>query len=199
MKARAWTGSYRAVRCCLMTVAVACIPAARASAQTRSQIRITPENARVSAYLRDLANPRGLVGMAGGAALERLRHDDVELGDELAYRATQRVVGVSVRHGLAAAMHLSTDQEYQLCECRGFGPRVVHALVETFTDRRDDGGRALAVPRMASSYAEGFTELAWRHDRSVGSVVGGATLSLGAQALFNIARELTRIQLRIHP
>lgn len=193
------TVSVRSVRCCVMTVAFAGVATGRASAQTPSQIRITPENARVSAYLHELANPRGLVGMAGGAALGRLRHSDLELGDELALRATQRVVGVSVRHGLAAAMHLSTDQPYQLCECRGFGPRVVHALVETFTDRRDDGSRALAVPRIASGYAEGFTELAWNHDRSVGSVMSGATLSLGAQALFNIARELTRIQLRIHP
>ena len=182
-----------------MTAAFAGLSTGRASAQTQSQIRITPENARVSAYLHDLANPRGLVGLAGGAALERFRHDDTELGDELAYRATQRVVGVSVRHGLAAVMHLPADHQYQLCECRGFGPRVVHALVETFTDRRDDGSRALAVPRLASGYAAGFTGLAWKHDRSVGDVMTGATLSLGAQALFNIARELTRIQLRIHP
>jgi hypothetical protein len=170
------------------------------SAQVHSQLGITPGNARASAYLDELASPVGLIHVAGGAAIERLRHEDrTELGDELAYRATQRVVGVSVRHGLAAAMHLSTDHQYQLCECRGFGPRVVHALVETFTDRRDDGGRALAVPRLAAGYAEGFTGLAWKHDRSVGSVVTGTTLSFGGQALFNILREVTRIQLRIHP
>jgi hypothetical protein len=139
------------------------------------------------------------VGLAGGAALERHRHDDVERGDELAYRATQRMVGVSVRHGLAAALHLPADHQYQLCECSGFGPRLVHALTETFTDRRDDGSRALAIPRLASGYAESFTGLAWKHDRSVGSAVTGATLSLGVQALFNVARELTRIQLHIHP
>jgi hypothetical protein len=169
-----------------MIVALAALAPAGVSAQMQSQIGITPRNARASAYLRDLANPGGLVSLA-------------ELGDEFAYRATQRMVGVSVRHGLAAAMHLSADHRYQLCECRGFGPRVVHALVETFTDPRDSGGRALAVPRIAAGYAEGFTGLAWKHDRSAGSVVTGATLSLGAQALFNIARELTRIHLRIHP
>jgi hypothetical protein len=185
------------VRCCAMTVALAGMATGRASAQT--QIRVTPENARVSVYLRDLANPRGLLGMAGGAAITRFRHQDTELGDELGYRATQRMVGVTVRHGLAAAMHLPADHQYQLCECRGFGPRVVHALVETFTDRRDDGSRALAVPRLASGYAQGLTGLAWRHDRSVGSALSGATLSLGGQALFNIARELTRIQIHIHP
>lgn len=195
---RLLTVSHRSVRHCVMTVAFAGVAAGRASAQTQSQIGVTPENARVSAYLHDLANPRGLVGMAGGVAFERLRHDNTEFGDELAYRATQRMVGVSVRHGLAAAMHLPADQPYQLCECRGFGPRVVHALVETFTVHRDDGSRTLAVPQIASGYAQGFTEMAWRHDRNVGSVMTGATLSLGAKALFNIARELTRIQLPIH-
>ena len=195
---RMWTASHRTVRCCLMTVAVAGAATGRATAQTRSRVGVTPENARVSAYLRDLANPRGLIGVAGGAAITRFRHEDTELGDELAYRATQRMVGVSVRHGLAAAMHLPADHQYQLCECTGFGPRVVHALVETFTDRREDGSRALAVPRIASGYAQGLTEMAWKHDRSVGGALTGATLSLGGQALFNIARELTRIQLPIH-
>ncbi|HEY7637665.1 MAG TPA: hypothetical protein VH763_19125 [Gemmatimonadales bacterium] len=182
-----------------MTAALATLATARVSAQMQSQIRFTTENARANAYLRDLTNPRGLVGVAGGAVFERFRHDRTELGDELAYRATQRMVGVSVRHGLAAVMHVSPDHQYQLCECGGFGPRVVHALVETFTDRRDDGSRTLAVPRIAAGYAEGFTGLAWNRDRNVGSVLTGATLSLGGQALFNIFRELTRIKLPIHP
>jgi hypothetical protein len=182
-----------------MTAALATMATARVSAQTQSPIGITAENGRANAYLRDLANPRGLVGVAGGAVFSRLRNDHGELGDELAYRATQRIVGVSVRHGLAAVMHRNPDSQYQLCECRGFGPRVAHALVETFTDRRDDGSRALAVPRIAAGYAEGFTSLAWQRDRSVGNVVSGATLSLGAQALFNVFRELTRISLPIHP
>jgi hypothetical protein len=181
----------------MATAALATLVTCRVSAQSR--IAVTPENARVNAYLRDLANPGGLVGMAGGAVFERLRHGDAELGDELAFRGTQRLVGVSVRHGLAAAMHLSTDGRYQLCECSGLGPRVAHALSETFTDPRDGGGRALAVPRMAASYAEGFTGLAWRHDRSVGDVLAGTALTFGAKALFNIGRELTRIQLHIHP
>jgi len=183
----------------MATAAFAALATCSVSAQTQAPIRVTPENARVNAYLQDLANPGGLVGLAGGAVVERLRHGDRELGDELAFRGTQRLVGVSVRHGLAAAMHLSTDGRYHLCECSGFGPRVAHALSETFTVPRDGGGRALAVPRIAASYAEGFTGLAWRHDRSVGDVLAGTALTFGAKALFNIGRELTRIQLHIRP
>jgi hypothetical protein len=183
-----------------MSVALAGMTTAKASAQTPGRIRVTSENVRASAYLHELADPHGLIGVGGGAVLGRLRHEDrTELGDELAYRATQRVVGVSVRHGLAAAMHLGTDDQYQPCECRGFAPRVGHALVETFTDGRADGGRAFAAPRVAASFAEGITGLAWKHDRNVGDVVTGTVLSFGLKALFNIGRELTGINIPVHP
>jgi len=178
-----------------MAVALAAMAAAGVSAQTQPQIRIPPDNARLSAYLHELANPGALAGVAGGAVLEQLRHEDrTNLTTDLASGTTQRVVGVSVRHGLAAAMHVSTKYQYHLCGCRGFGPRVAHALVETFTDRRDDGGRSVAAPRIAAS----FTGVAWKHDRSIGRVLSGTTLSFGGQALFNLGRELTRIQVHIH-
>jgi len=54
-------------------------------------------------------------------------------------------------------------------------------------------------PRIAASYAESFTELAWKPDRSVGRVLSGTALSFGGQALLNLGRELTRIQVHIHP
>jgi hypothetical protein len=172
--------------------------AGKTTAQTQAPIRVTPKSARETAYLNELANPRALAWMAGGAALEGFRSDGrSDFGDELAYRATKRMVGISVRHGLAAAMHLGTDSRYHLCECRGFGPRVVHALVETFTDPRDGGGRALAVPRIAAHYAENVTAMAWQHDRGVTSVVTGTSLSFGVHALFNIGRELAGIG--VHP
>jgi hypothetical protein len=167
----------------------------RPSPEPRSSIHITPENARVSQYLHELASPGAVVGVVGGAVLERLRHEDrTDLAEQIASRATQRVAGVSVRHGLAAAMHLSTDDRYQFCECRGLGPRVGHALVASFTDSRADGSRALAVPRIAGSYAASFAGLAWDHDRSVGNVLAGTALSFGLHALFNIGRELTGIR-----
>jgi hypothetical protein len=184
-----------------MTVALAATAAAKTSAQTSAPIRVTPRSARAAAYLDELADARGLIGMAGGAALSELRHSNgTDLGDELAQRASQRVVGVSVRHGLAAAMHLDADTRYHFCDCHGFGPRVVHALSETFTTPREGGGgRTLAVPSLAAHYAEDLTATAWNHDRSVGSALGGATLSLGTKALFNIARELTGIGRPSHP
>jgi hypothetical protein len=190
----------------MMTIALAAAAAGGVSAQTQAgggtdrppepqSIRVTPENARVSRYLHELASPGAAAGVVGGAVLERLRHEDrTNLAEQIASRATQRVAEVSIRHGLAAAMHLSTDDHYQFCECHGFGPRVGHALVASFTDSRADGSRALAVPRIAGSYAGSFAGLAWDHNRSVGNVLAGTALSFGLHALFNIGRELTGIR-----
>ncbi len=159
-----------------------------------SSIRITPENARFSNYLHELAGPRALIGVVGGGVLGQLRQNDgTSLEDRLAEGATQHAVEVSVRHGLAAVMHRNTDYHYQFCECHGFGPRVAHAVVESFTDRRADGSRAFSVPRIAGTYAGGFASLPFEHDRTASGVVAGATLSLGFSALFNVGRELTGI------
>jgi hypothetical protein len=172
--------------------------AARATVGRESpSIRISPENVRLNNYLRDLAGPPTLVGVVGGGVLEHLRRRRVAgdngdaLLEQIASRAAQEAVQTSVRHGLAALMHRSTD--YQPCQCRGFGPRVQHALLETFTDRRADGSRALSVPRIAGNYAGGFARLAWERDRSAGDVALSSTLSFGFSALFNVARELTGV------
>lgn len=155
-------------------------------------IGINPENVRLNDYLHDLAGPGAIVGVVGGGLLDQLRHKSSgpdDLTGKIAARVTEAAVQVSVRHGLAALMHRSTD--YQPCECHGFGPRVEHAFLETFTDRRPDGSRALSVPRIAGTYAGGFASLAWERDHNAGDVALGATMSLGFTALFNIARELT--------
>jgi hypothetical protein len=161
-------------------------------------IRISPENARVSNYLHDLAGPGAIVSIVGGGLLGELRQKHATFDDganglaqRLASRAGQAAVEVSVRHGLAAVMHRSTD--YQPCDCHGFGPKVAHALLETFTDRRADGTRGLSVPTIAGNYAGNFARLGWEHDRGVGQAALDGTLSLGFSALFNIARELTGV------
>lgn len=190
------------MQCCLAATALMAV-AGRVSAQTPSasgaaiggeprSIQLNSENVRLNNYLHDLAGPGAFVSMIGGGLLDQIRHtkngpDD--LSGRIGTRAIQAAVDVSVRHGLAALMHRSTD--YQPCHCHGFGPKVGHALLESFTDRRDDGSRALAIPRFAGSYASSLTELAWNHNRNAGDVLLGTTLSFGFSALFNVAKELT--------
>jgi hypothetical protein len=191
------------MRCCLAATAFAAV-AGGVSAQTPSapgaaiareprSIGINPESVRLNNYLHDLAGPGAFVGVIGGGLVDQLRHQNDGVGGlagRIGSNATQAVVQTSVRHGLAALMHRSTG--YQPCECQGFGRKVEHALLETFTDRRADGSRALSVPRIAGAYAGGFSRLAWERDRNAGDVVLGTTVSFGFSALFNIARELAR-------
>jgi hypothetical protein len=191
-------GSVRrsVIRCCGMVAALATLASAM-SAQAGSPTRplqVTPENARFSNYLHDLAGPGAFISIVAGGVVDQV-WSKAELSDNLAQRIGQRAakaaVQVSVRHGLAALMHYSTD--YQPCHCSGFGPKVEHALLETFTDRRANGTRALTLPRFAGAYASGFGSLAWDHNHTPSDVVVGTTLSFGFTALFNIARELTGI------
>ena len=174
-----------------MVAAATTLLAGGVSAQS---IRIDRENVRFTRYLSDLAGPGAFVGVLGAGVLDQLRHGNDGIGGlagGIGAHAAQSVVQTSVRHGLAALMHRSTD--YPRCQCSGFGRKVGHALRETFTDRGADGSRALSVPRLAGAYAGGVTRLAWERDQSPGAVVAGTTLSLGFSALFNIARELTGV------
>ncbi|HEX2249858.1 MAG TPA: hypothetical protein VHH32_05880 [Gemmatimonadales bacterium] len=158
-------------------------------------IRVTAENVRLNNYLRELAGPKLLIGVMGGGVLEYLRDRPTYeenggdyLAGRIASRAGQAAVQVTVHHGLAALMQRSTS--YQPCACRGVGPKIEHALVETFTDRAADGSRGFSVPRFAGAYAGSLARLAWEPSRNVGDVVLNTTLSFGLTAVFNIAREL---------
>jgi hypothetical protein len=196
------------MRCCIGLAALAVTsagalaqgtPVAGASlGREPALIRVTPENARFNNYLRDLAGPGTLIKVVGGSVVNQLWRQPADgdqasegLAKAMASRAAQTAVQQTVRHGLAAMMHHSTD--YQPCGCKGFGPKVEHALLETFTDRRADGTRAISIPSLAGAYAGNFGRLAWDHDRNAADAALGATVSIGFSALFNIARELTGV------
>ena len=199
-----------AAQCCMAAVALTAVasrataqaPTAASSGARRQQqsIQVTPDNVRLTNYLHDLgvASRGTVVGTIGGGLAGSLLgrsstwNDGAEgLAREIASREAQVLVTVSVRHGVAALMHRSTG--YQPCDCHGFGPRVGHALLETFTDRRADGSRALSVPRFAGAYAGSFARMAWEPGKNAGQVAMGTTVSLGVSALFNVARELTGV------
>jgi hypothetical protein len=194
------------MRCCAAAVALTAV-AGRAKAQVPSaagaevrrppqSIRVTPENVRLTNYLHNLAGPGAFAAAIGGGLVDHLRQKPTAwnegtdgLARQIASRAGQAAVTVSVRHGLAALMHRSTD--YQPCDCHGFGHVIEHALLETFTDRREDGTRALSVPRLAGAYAGSFARMTWEPGHDAGRVAMSTTMSLGFSALLNIARELS--------
>jgi hypothetical protein len=192
------------IRCCIVATSLvalastllAQIPFAAIApgAAGPDSVPLPSQNLRFQRYVHDLARPGALTGMIGGSVLDQLRHTQNgpdDLGDRLGERAAHRAVTISVRHGLAALMHVSPDNHYHACHCQGFGRKVGHALLESFTAHRDDGSRTVAIPRFASAYAGSLTGLAWNHDRTTGQVLLGTTLSFGVGALMNVLKELS--------
>jgi hypothetical protein len=66
------------------------------------------------------------------------------------------MVATTTRYGLSEAF--KEDAMYYRCECRGFLPRLNHALISTFTARRgNDGHRVFSFPALVAPYAGSMT------------------------------------------
>jgi hypothetical protein len=66
------------------------------------------------------------------------------------------IVTTTTRYGLAGL--LGEDTLYYRCECRGFLPRLRHAMISTVTGRRgEDGHRVFSVPSLVSPYVGTMT------------------------------------------
>jgi hypothetical protein len=150
---------------------------------------------RSHAYVHDLIGPGAILGVAGATALDQVRDDPAEwgrnaqgLGHRAATNAASNVVAVSVRHGLAAALGRST--RYQPCGCSGFGPRIGHALVETFTDRDRAGARMVSIPRLGGAVAGALSQRIWRPSETSGDTAFRIAGSLLFSVASNVASEL---------
>jgi hypothetical protein len=110
--------------------------------QTRSE--------RAAQYLRDLVGPQAFLYSGAAAAIGHARNRPREweqgflgyrrrLGDAYA----QRVIGTTLQHGFAAALH--EDNRYFNSGKRGFGRRFAYAFTSPFLARHDDGSRSLSV------------------------------------------------------
>jgi hypothetical protein len=74
-------------------------------------------------------------------------------------------VSTTTRYALAQAFH--EDTLYYRCECKGFVPRLGHAMISTFTARRgEDGHRVFSFPALVAPYAGTMTAVyGWYPDR----------------------------------
>ncbi|MGO9126900.1 MAG: hypothetical protein ACLP6G_18695 [Terriglobales bacterium] len=74
-------------------------------------------------------------------------------------------ISTSTRYALAAAFH--EDTLYYRCDCKGFFPRLGHAVISTFSARRgDDGHRVFSFPDLVAPYAGTMTGVyAWYPSR----------------------------------
>jgi hypothetical protein len=176
-------------------LAVALLAGGRSTALAQVDDTEWSAGARWDSYQDDLFGLYALLGLAGTTAWDHLRDDPEEwddgaegLGLRAASNAGRLVVGQSTRHGLAALMGHST--RYQRCTCSGFGSRIGHALLETATDRKRSGSRAIAIPRVAGSFAGAYAQMLWRPELSAEEAAVDAAGGLLYGAAVNVAREL---------
>lgn len=99
------------------------------------------------------------------------------------------LVTTTANYGIAEV--LREDAAYYACECRGFFPRVGHAVISTFTARRGTYGHIVfSIGGLVSPYAGSMTALAWyphRYDAKDGFRMGN--YNLGGQAAGNLFAE----------
>jgi hypothetical protein len=123
-------------------------------------------------YMFDAYGPYPVFGSALAAGFGQLDNSPPEwgqgaqgygkrVGSDFGIAAT----GTTVRYGLAEA--LKEDTLYYRCDCRGFAPRMSHAVFSTLTARRgQDGHPVFSVPALLAPYAASFTAVyGWYPDR----------------------------------
>jgi hypothetical protein len=100
-----------------------------------------------------------------------------------------QLVTTTTRYGMAEI--LREDAAYYRCECKGFLPRVGHALISTITARHgQDGHTEFSFSGLGSPYAGTMAALAWypgRYGVKDGFRMGN--YNLAAQAGGNLALE----------
>ena len=105
-------------------------------------------------YFFDAFGPYPIVGAAFAAGINQAYHTPPEweegaegygkrFGSDFAIAA----VSTTTRYALAQAFR--EDTLYYRCACKGFVPRLGHAMISTFTARRgNDGHRVFSLPAL---------------------------------------------------
>lgn len=168
------------------------------SAQSAPPGSISPDSIRagdpVEAFVKELVDPVTLGTAAAMGLYDHIRTEPYEWGggldaltQRIASRAGGHVIGTSVRHGVAAALNRSVENEP--CGCPNAEDRVAHAFVETFTDRDlATGRRVFSEPFIAGTYAGALAPTFWHPDVDLVDGLKSGTLSivftLAGRALF---------------
>jgi hypothetical protein len=123
-------------------------------------------------YLFDAFGPYPIVGAAIAAGINQADNAPPEwnqgaegYGKRFGSNFGILAISTSTRYALAAALH--EDTLYYRCECKGFFPRLSHALISTFAARHgDDGHYVFSVPDLVAPYAGTMAGVyAWYPDR----------------------------------
>jgi hypothetical protein len=91
----------------------------------------------------------------------------------------------------AAAAALEYDVRYVRCGCRGFFPRLGHAITWNFLTLDRKGRKVFDAPLVGSAFAAEFIGNTWlpKGHRSAADAMRGVGVELGIGVLFNTIRE----------
>lgn len=148
-------------------------------------------------YIFDTLGPYPIVGAALTAGIDQISNAPPEwhqgmkgyskrFGSDFGTAA----VSTTTRYLLSEA--LKEDALYYRCECRGAFPRLGHAVLSTFTARREQNGhRVFSIPALVGPYAGSMTAIyGWYPNRyGAKDALRTGTYSLAAYVGGNIALE----------
>jgi hypothetical protein len=130
------------------------------------------EKEKLHAYLLDTIGPYPILGAALLAGVNQAYDTPPEwnqgfkgYGRRFGSNFGIETVSTTTRYALAEAFR--EDTTYYRCECKGFFPRLSHALFSTLTARRgQDGHRIFSFPSLVAPYAGSMTAVsAWYPSR----------------------------------
>jgi hypothetical protein len=134
---------------------------------TRAQGDLTyirpTEKTKLHNYFFDAFGPYPIAGAAIAAGINQAERTPPEWeqgaeGYGKRFGSNFAIAAVSTTTRYALAKGFREDTLYYRCECKGFIPRLDHAVISTFTARRgDDGHRVLSFPALVAPYAGTMT------------------------------------------
>jgi hypothetical protein len=155
------------------------------------------EKTKFHNYIFDMIGPYPILGAALSAGINQADNTPPEWGQGAEaygkrFGSNFGIAAVSTTTRYALAEAFGEDTLYYRCECKGFFPRLSHAMISTLVTRRgDDGHRVFSVPSLVAPYAGTMTAVyGWfpsRYNAKDGFRMGNYAL-LG-YAGGNIARE----------
>ena len=141
--------------------------AASSTSTTSPQLDFTytrpTEKTKLRNYFFDAYGPYPIVGAAIAAGINQMDNAPPEWrqgaeGYGKRFGSDFAVIAVSTTTRYALAKAFREDTLYYRCQCKGFFPRLSHAVISTFTARRgDDGHRVFSFPDLVAPYAGTMT------------------------------------------
>jgi hypothetical protein len=141
-------------------------------AQSEALYTRPTQRTKLNNYLFDSFGPYPIVSAAFEAGIDQAGNSPPDWGQgaqaygkRFGSEFGMAAVSTTTRYALGEAFR--EDTLYYRCECKGFFPRLNHALISAFISRRgDDGHRVFSFPALVGPYVGSMTAVyAWYPDR----------------------------------